>query len=100
MTTGTVVVEMHEASADHRPGRWHPESPDRLVAVTAGLRRAGLGEALVRVVPEPAGRTDLERVHRAGYLDAMEAFCAAGGGDIDPDTVVVEQSWRAALAGA
>ncbi|MDQ2728017.1 MAG: histone deacetylase [Actinomycetota bacterium] len=100
MTTGTVIVEMHEASADHRTGRWHPESPDRLVAVNAGIERARLGDALVRIVPGPASRTDLERVHRPAYLDAIEAFCAAGGGEIDADTVVVQESWRAALLGA
>ena len=100
MTTGTVIVEMHDASADHRTGRWHPERQDRLVAVNAGLDRSGLGDALVRVVPGPAGRADLERVHRPAYLDAIEGFCAAGGGDIDADTVVVEQSWRAAVLGA
>ncbi|MGI8752195.1 MAG: histone deacetylase family protein [Acidimicrobiales bacterium] len=100
MTTGTVIVEMHEASAEHRTGRWHPESPDRLVAVTAGLERAHLDDALVRVVPGPACRVDLERVHRPAYLDAIEAFCAAGGGEIDADTVVVQESWRAALLGA
>jgi len=100
VTTGTVIVEMHEASADHRTGRWHPERPDRLVAVTAGLDRSGLGDALVRVTPGPACRVDLERVHRRGYLDAIEAFCAAGGGGIDADTVVVQESWRAALVGA
>ncbi|MDQ6840343.1 MAG: histone deacetylase, partial [Actinomycetota bacterium] len=71
-----------------------------LVAVSAGLERAGLGDALVRVAPGPAGRADLERVHRPAYLDAIERFCAAGGGGIDADTVVVEQSWRAALVGA
>jgi acetoin utilization deacetylase AcuC-like enzyme len=100
VTTGTVIVEMHEASADHRTGRWHPETQDRLVAVNAGLERSGLGDALVRVVPGPADRVDLERVHRPAYLDAMEAFCAKGGGHIDADTVAVEQSWRAALIGA
>lgn len=100
VTSGTVIVEMHEACAEHHPGSWHPERPERLLAVTEGLHRSGLDDALIRVVPAMATRADLERVHPPAYLDAIEAFCATGGGDIDGDTVVVEASWRAALAGA
>src|SRR5205823_1271798 len=33
------------------------------------------------------------------YLELVEGFCAGGGGPLDPDTVVGEVSWDAALHG-
>jgi acetoin utilization deacetylase AcuC-like enzyme len=87
---------MHAACAAHDPGRGHPERPSRLQAVTDGLAAAGIAEATVAVVPRPASRAELERVHDPGYLDAIERFCALGGGDIDADTSVNRDSWAAA----
>jgi len=85
---------------DHDTGRGHPERPARLQAVVEGMERAGLGEALVRAGPRPATRAELERVHPARYLDAIEAFCAAGGGHLDPDTHAGPASWDAAVLAA
>ena len=40
-----------------------------------GARRDGVADALVPLEPRPATRDELERVHPAAYLDAMERFC-------------------------
>jgi acetoin utilization deacetylase AcuC-like enzyme len=50
--------------------------------------------------PRHATREELVRVHGGAYLDALERFCAAGGGDLDPDTVAVPGSWATALTAA
>ena len=42
----------------------------------------------------------LERVHSAAYLQRLEEFCRAGGGDLDPDTFARPDSWEAALLSA
>ena len=42
----------------------------------------------------------LEAVHPASYIDAIEKFCAAGGGPLDADTVASEASWDAAIRAA
>jgi acetoin utilization deacetylase AcuC-like enzyme len=39
-------------------------------------------------------------VHPGGYVDALERFCAEGGGNLDPDTHVSPASWDAALLAA
>jgi acetoin utilization deacetylase AcuC-like enzyme len=39
---------------------------------------------------------ELLRVHSQAYLNELEAFCAQGGGDIDPDTYARPDSWNAA----
>ncbi|HVF75964.1 MAG TPA: histone deacetylase [Acidimicrobiales bacterium] len=85
---------------DHDTGSGHPERPTRLDAVLRGIDAAGVADALVRVAPRAATRAELERVHPAGYLDAVEGFCAAGGGRIDADTTVSAESWDAAVLAA
>ncbi len=100
MTRVVVLLESHEAYLDHRTPRWHPESADRLHAVAAGLHRAGLEEATEPVVPRPATRQEIERVHLPVFVDALEEFCAQGGGSIDPDTCAVPESWGAAVLAA
>ena len=95
-----VAFLTHERYLDHDPGSWHPECPDRLRAVWKGIDDADLGDAIERIVPRAANRTELLRVHDAGLVDALERFCAEGGGDIDQDTSVVRASWDAAVLAA
>lgn len=85
---------------DHDTGPGHPERPARLEAVLAGARFSGVDEALVPVEPRPATRAEVERVHGAAYLDALERFAAAGGGHLDADTHAGPRSWSAALMAA
>jgi acetoin utilization deacetylase AcuC-like enzyme len=47
-----------------------------------------------------ATRDELERVHPARYLDALQRFCEEGGGPIDGDTAVNSRSWDAATHAA
>jgi acetoin utilization deacetylase AcuC-like enzyme len=97
---GTLAVASTVGVDDHDTGRRHPERADRLVAATAGLRAAALGDALVDVTPRAASLDDITRVHDARYVDAVAAFAAQGGGQLDPDTVVSAGSWNTALVAA
>lgn len=90
----------HPRYLDHETGAWHPERPARIDAVLAGVQRSGLEDEIVRVEARAATRAEVERVHPTAFLDALERFCAAGGGNIDGDTVAVEASWDAALLAA
>jgi acetoin utilization deacetylase AcuC-like enzyme len=90
----------HPRYLDHETGVGHPERPARLEAVLSGVKYAGVDEAIVPVEPRTATREELERVHPARYLDAIERFCQNGGGALDPDTHVGPNSWEAALLAA
>jgi acetoin utilization deacetylase AcuC-like enzyme len=68
--------------------------------VLDGARRAGLADALINVEPRPATRAELELVHPVLYLDAVERFCAAGGGRIDADTGASADSYDVAVLAA
>ena len=84
----------------HRAGSAHPEQPARLTAVWEGLEAAGLDDALVRVPPRLAEPDELLAVHPSSHLDRLAEVDAAGGGRVDPDTVMGPSSWEAARLAA
>nr|WP_283251098.1 histone deacetylase [Rhabdothermincola salaria] len=84
----------------HDTGHGHPERPARLTAVMEGIDAAGLRDAVVRFEPEPASWAAIERVHPDRYLLGLEELSAIGGGHIDADTVVSEESFAAVLRAA
>ena len=90
----------HPVCLDHDPGPYHPERPDRLRAVLAALG----GEAfasLERREASRATRAQLERVHRADYVDAILAAVPERGQiHLDVDTAVSPGSGEAALRAA
>ena len=47
----------------------HPERPERLTAIWAGLEKAGLVKCLVRVTPRRATDDELALVHSRAYLE-------------------------------
>ena len=95
-----VLLSTHPTFVRHDTGPHHPERPARLDAVLAGIRAAGVEDALIEVAPEPAPRAALERVHPAEVLDRLEAFCRSGGGAVDADTQAGPESWDAAALAA
>jgi acetoin utilization deacetylase AcuC-like enzyme len=88
----------HHSSVRHETGD-HPEHPTRITAIEHELAgRDWLGwEA--RDSP-PANRELLGTVHPARYVAGIEEFCLGGGGHLDVDTVVGEESFVAALHAA
>ena len=84
----------------HETGGGHPERPQRLEAVQDGIASAGIEELMVEVEARQATDDELTRVHDPAYLRALEQFCAAGGGWLDPDTAAGPGSWRAAKLAA
>ena len=89
----------HDLFEEHSNGHGHPERPERLGAVAAGVNSAA-GIEVIPADPSPVAMSDLERVHSPVYINAIEAFCKSGGGRLDPDTGAVPNSWGAALRAA
>jgi len=84
----------------HLTPDWHPERPGRLDAALAGIPAAGLGDAVAYHEPRVATVAELSLVHAAAYIDGIERFCGAGGGDLDPDTFAAPGSWTTARLAA
>jgi acetoin utilization deacetylase AcuC-like enzyme len=92
------VLLQHPSSLEHDPGP-HPEQPARIVAIERELERLDyLGFARVR---SPAVELDVLRaVHPERHIDLVRRAAAAGGAELDADTVVSAGSFEAALHAA
>ena len=79
----------------HDPGPYHPECPERLVAINERLEQSGLSEMLVSLRPRPASEEEICRVHTPDYY----RYVASADGRsvaLDPDTHTSPDSFRAA----
>jgi acetoin utilization deacetylase AcuC-like enzyme len=98
---GGVLLLADAAMGDHAaPG--HPERPERLAAVEAGVVRgaAELERRLERRAPTPAPDDVIGRVHDPGHVASLERLAAGGGGWIDADTYIGPRSMAAARLAA
>ena len=93
-----VGLVTHPSSLEHRGPAAHPERPDRIGAAVAGVEQSSL--TTVALTADAVERDALLRVHDRAFVDALELFCAEGGGAIDLDTYAVEDSWLAAIHAA
>jgi acetoin utilization deacetylase AcuC-like enzyme len=97
MPSAPVWLE-HPSSLQHETGP-HPEQPARIAAIERELAaRDWLG--FERVTSPAVDRAVLQAVHPEAYVTSIERACAAGGGNLDADTVVSPHSFEAALHAA
>ena len=78
----------------------HPERPARLMQVICHLERQSLISQCRREPWEPIDIDRLQLVHRADYVQRLEAFAKSGGGRIEADTVVSPASFDVARLAA
>ncbi len=83
----------------HETGR-HPERPARLQAINRALDEAGLPARCRPGTITPLPIAEVEALHSTAMIAHAREVCAAGGGYLDGDTVVSEQSFDVALAAA
>jgi acetoin utilization deacetylase AcuC-like enzyme len=98
---GRVLLLTDPAMAAHRaPG--HPERPERLEAVAAGVvdGAAAAGADLAREPVQAADAATLEGLHPAAYLALLDDAADQGGGWIDGDTYIGPDSMLAARLAA
>ena len=97
----SVAFVSHSDCGRHDTGWGHPEHVGRLRAITRALRNhPELFVALAHVEGRRATDAELALAHDAGYVATVREMARAGGGRLDPDTVVSEGSWDAATAAA
>lgn len=100
MTAGVAFIS-HPDSGRHDTGWEHPEHVGRIVAIPRALKhRPELFHALQHVEGRHATESELALAHDPAYIARVRELVAAGGGRLDPDTVVSEGSWDAVTAGA
>jgi len=88
----------HPSSLDHDTGS-HPEQAARIVAIERELEARGwLG--FEPMSSPPVERSALQAVHPESHVSLIERAAAAGGGQIDADTIVSPGSFVAAMHAA
>jgi len=93
----TADVYFHPIFLEHDTGN-HPECAERLVVAR---RRLLQSDARIEwVQPAPAEVEMVARVHAPAYIDSVRLVAEAGGGWLDPDTVLSPASYTAALYAA
>jgi acetoin utilization deacetylase AcuC-like enzyme len=78
----------------------HPETADRLRAVTARLARTDLPARCRPGFSRPMSAEVVAQLHAPRMVRRAEEVATHGGGRLDPDTVVSPASFRVALAAA
>lgn len=99
--TPVVAFITHPDCGRHDTGWGHPEHVGRLRAIPRALRDdPDLFHRLLHHEARHASPNELELAHDASYVERVRTLSAAGGGALDPDTILSEGSWDAARAGA
>src|SRR3990172_7788702 len=70
----------------------HPESKDRLIAITEALKKSSFWSRLIKARPRKAERQDILSVHAGSYYDRVINFT----GYYDADTYISDRSVEAA----
>ncbi|MDB5301908.1 MAG: putative Deacetylase, histone deacetylase family [Phycisphaerales bacterium] len=118
LRTSMVYFSSSPRFVDHRTGPQHPERPDRIRAVAAAVRAAGLvdspnpfpefsldfgsfppapGKVLELPEPQLADEKWIELIHPRAHIERVRHVCEIGGGVLDQgDTPVSEQSFDVA----
>jgi len=76
----------------------HPERKERLTAILEKIDSEELDVEFI--TPRPATVDEVAVVHDRRYINEVKAVCERGGGYLDIDTVLSEDSYQAALMAA
>ena len=78
----------------------HPENPSRILAIVTELEQRGLLTGRSQPIWHPATDAQILRVHDEALLAKLDSLTKRGGGAIDPDTHVFQDSLMAARLAA
>jgi acetoin utilization deacetylase AcuC-like enzyme len=84
---GTAIVYSPRC-LNHKPSRGHPESPRRLQAIMTAIQGSGLlkNENVSLVKPRLASVSELELIHKPGYIRHIKQVSENGGGMLEEET--------------
>jgi acetoin utilization deacetylase AcuC-like enzyme len=98
VTVPLALIRNDDQSEHESPG--HPERPDRVLAILAGIA-ADPTLAALPWLEAPVGRRQLPLlVHSEDEVRRVEGLAVKGGGWFDPDTYCTEHSYSVALNAA
>ena len=99
----STAIFTHPDCIRHQMGEWHPEAPARLQAIEDQLILARLDGLIERREGHHAQRDDILSNHTEGALALVRDHVPTAPDELyplDPDTLLCQHSYRAALAAA
>lgn len=97
----TTLYITHPECRRHEMGSWHPESPERLDAISDHLLATGILPLLIEEQAPEASDEAISRVHGATYAQRLRSQAPQQGyHPIDQDTLMNPHTWPAALRAA
>ncbi|MFN3605069.1 MAG: histone deacetylase [Leptonema sp. (in: bacteria)] len=84
----------------HQTGDYHPEVPERLIAILDELKKKNVLDKFQLLTKRFAIKEELKLVHNSFYIDYVEQLSKRGGGYLDGDTPVSKDTFQAALLAA
>jgi len=95
-----VVYAIDDLFLGHAAPSSHPECPERIAAIRAGLEVMGLDQRATRMPVRPAKEEELGLVHTARHVSELSRLVPGRSGYLDADTFFSPGSWDAALYAA
>ena len=99
MTMNTAIIK-HPNSVLHKISDYHPERPERIIAVEDAMAASGFNDFLLHKQARQAARSELINVHESTYVDWIFENAPTADGEqvqIDGDTSMNQYSLIAAL---
>ena len=82
----------------HDTGPYHPEVPERLLAIFKGLKEADLISKIIPIKADRADRKWIETVHDSNYIDRFGDACFSGKKTFDhPDNQMCSETYDTAF---
>ncbi|MBN2181901.1 MAG: SUMF1/EgtB/PvdO family nonheme iron enzyme [Sedimentisphaerales bacterium] len=96
--TGFVYNDIY---LEHKTTPGHPESPQRLIAITDNLKAKGLYPELLQIAPSPVDMQWLTKIHSGSYISRAKRSCEEDAGYLDTlDVPISPKSYETALMAA
>lgn len=97
-----ITIIYSEEFLNHKTGRLHPESPDRLINICQTLKESQqLKNQLNWIHPTPVEKSLalnwVEKIHNWHHIERIKLIAKRGGGKLDPDTSVSANSYYVGL---
>ncbi len=77
----------------HDTGSGHPEHAGRLETITSTMEQSDIKSQCKWIEPRQAEYSELELAHTQTHIHRIQSMCESGGGYLDADTPVCEQSF-------
>jgi len=98
--SGSVGVIWDACFLDHNAGDYHPERPERLIAIRQAMQPLGLWSRLTPLEVREAERHELERGHTPEHVEKVFAADGKPQTFFDGDTIASPGTTKAALRAA